>query len=372
MSKPSVHLSFIDACKAIAAQLIVLHHLSAYGPLAEAAREVAPMLMTWLFEYGRIAVQVFLVVGGFLAARGLAPTGEPRFTNPLTVIWRRYLRLVLPFLAALALAMLAAAWVRPLLDDDFVPGAPGFVQWLSHALLLHGVLDQDALSAGVWYVAIDFQLFSLMALALWLGRLGGMPFLAPVAVLALAVASLFVFNRNPEWDNWGVYFFGSYGLGAAAWWASARGRMASWLGVIAAVAVAALVLDFRLRIAVALAVALALGFARRTGWLERWPRAEVFEFLGRISYSLFLVHFPVCLVANALIARLESITPLQALGGVLLTWGASVLLATVFFRYVESAAPGWKLVERLDALLRQTAHRIARSIPQALFGRSGS
>jgi len=262
-------LALIDALKAVASQLIVLHHLSAYGPVAEAAGEAAPGLMAWLYDYARIAVQVFLVVGGFLAARALAPLAEPAFSDPLGLIRRRYQRLAIPYLAALALAVLGAALARRWMVDDAIPAPPGFFQGLAHAFLLQGLLGYDSLSAGVWYVAIDFQLFALMVLVLWAGRHGstrlGLPAIALVLVLALA--SLFGFNRDAAWDNWAIYFFGSYGLGAAAWWASARGRLAAWLGVMATIAIAALVVDFRLRIAVALAVALALGFARRGGWL---------------------------------------------------------------------------------------------------------
>jgi len=85
---------------------------------------------------------------------------------------------------------------------------------------------------------------------------------------------------------------------------------------------AALAIDFRLRIAVALAVALTLGLSRRCGLLERWPEWPVLAFLGRISYALFLVHFPVCLLANALFVRLGLNAPGAALAFMALAWAA--------------------------------------------------
>ena len=362
-------LALIDALKAVASQLIVLHHLSAYGPVAEAAGEAAPGLMAWLYDYARIAVQVFLVVGGFLAARALAPLAEPAFSDPLGLIRRRYQRLAIPYLAALALAVLGAALARRWMVDDAIPAPPGFFQGLAHAFLLQGLLGYDSLSAGVWYVAIDFQLFALMVLVLWAGRHGstrlGLPAIALVLVLALA--SLFGFNRDAAWDNWAIYFFGSYGLGAAAWWASARGRLAAWLGVMATIAIAALVVDFRLRIAVALAVALALGFARRGGWLETWPRARVLGFLGRISYSVFLVHFPICLLANALFVRSGGTSSEAAMAALILTWGASILAGTAFHRWVESPASRWHW-EDIPAALKA----LGRRIPLLLSARSRS
>ena len=82
----------------------------------------------------------------------------------------------------------------------------------------------DALSAGVWYVAIDFQLFALMTLLLWLGRRPRWP---QALLLGLMLASLFFFNRDEDWDNWALYFFGAYGMGAAAFWAGNARRPAA-------------------------------------------------------------------------------------------------------------------------------------------------
>ena len=68
MSKPANRMPLIDALKAIAALLVLLNHFSSYGPLAEAARDAFPAISGWIFEYCRMAVQVFLVIAGFLAA----------------------------------------------------------------------------------------------------------------------------------------------------------------------------------------------------------------------------------------------------------------------------------------------------------------
>ena len=337
-------MPLIDAFKAIASQLIVLHHLAAYGPLAGAAHEIAPGTIGWLYDYARIAVQVFLVVAGFLAARGMSPQGGALAGSPWPLIARRYLRLAIPYFAAIALAIAGAALAHLWMDDEAIPAPPTLAQLAAHALLLQSVLGFDSLSAGLWYIAIDFQLFALMTLLLWTGRLGGA---APALVLAMAALALFVFNRHENLDNWAIYFFGSYGLGAAAWWAGDRRRPATWLGVVAGVALAALIVDFRLRIAVALAVALTLAFSRRRGLRERWPEWPLLAFLGRISYSLFLVHFPVCLLANALFVRLGLNAPGAALAFMALAWAASVAVATLFYRWVEKPAASVRIAAAL-------------------------
>ena len=109
MSNTANRMPLIDALKAIASQLIVLHHLAAYGPLSNAVQQAAPWLVGWFYDYARMAVQVFLVIGGFLAARGLAAQGDGLATAPFGLIWKRYTRLVIPFMAAMALAVVGAA-----------------------------------------------------------------------------------------------------------------------------------------------------------------------------------------------------------------------------------------------------------------------
>ena len=79
--------------------------------------------------------------------------------------------------------------------------------------------------------------------------------------------------------------------------------------------ISALVVDFRLRIALALATALCLGAASRSGLLERWPDNAALGWLGKVSFSVFLVHFPVCLLANAAYVKSGLSLPSTAAAG---------------------------------------------------------
>ena len=327
-------MPLIDALKGVAAQIILLHHLVSYGPLSKAANAMAPVTAGFLFDYGRMVVQVFLVIGGYLAARALLGSSALSTIPPGRLIWRRYVRLVIPFAAAMVIAILGAAMARLWLADDAIPAAPTFTQVLAHVLLLHGVIDVPALSAGVWYVAIDLQLYALLTLLLWVGmRFGERAAVALVA--ATAMAALFHFNRNAELDAWAIYFFASYGMGALVWWGCARGNALRWLPLLAGITVLALALDFRLRIALALFVALLLALVTLRPQL-RIPDSALLAWLGRTSYSVFLVHFPVCLVANAFYARFTDGGNGAALAAMIAAWGGSLLLGTAFHRYVEA------------------------------------
>lgn len=362
---PQTRQLHLDLLKIAGSQLIVWHHFSAYGPLAEAVHPLAPHLMDWLFAYARMAVQIFLVLGGYLAVQNLMPVAQQSRRALAKTLVKRYRRLALPFMAALLLSVLSAALARYALNDDFVPHAPTLSQALAHALMLQGVTGSDALSAGVWYVAIDFQLFALLAVLLWVGYRLGRRRMAQALVLGVMLASLWRFNLNDRLDNYAIYFFGSYGLGVVAFWASRSRRPGNWLLIAVLAGTLALFISFRERIALALLTAMLLVLRhmppkhlRRPRWLpEGWAR-RIHQW-GQASYALFLVHFPVLMLANAAFERWLSPHAVcwakdfaaqpnilhhsswQALGVLVACWLASMLLARLFERWVEAPLSRW-------------------------------
>ena len=336
-------MPLLDALKAIACLMIVAHHLAAYGPMSQIAYPLFPALIDGMYEYGRMAVPVFFVVAGFLFAGRYAPDGELLVPHPIQAIKRRYFRLVVPYLAALILAIGCAALARIWMVHESIPVTVGPFQLLAHALLLQDLLDQEVLSAGIWYVAIDFQLFAITVILLWLsGQIqhrrpnlkgGGL-----ILIASLTLASLFIFNRDKSLDETAFYFFGSFGLGILIYWISGMRRRNLWLLALALVVIAALLVDFRVRIAVAGVVMLMLGLARQHGsLLESLPMPGFLTSLGRISYSVFLVHFPLCLVVNATFFHFFPAHPVANGFGLILAFGISILGGALFFRWIESA-----------------------------------
>ena len=336
---PAQRLTGVDALKALGCSLIVWHHLAFYGPMSDVVHGAAPDLMDWLYSYARMAVQVFLVVGGFLAAFSLAPEGRASFQQPLRLLFQRYRRLALPLVVAVLITVVVAALVRPWLQHDSVPGAPSLWQLLAHLFLLQDLVGQEALSAGIWYVAIDLQLFAITVLVLTLVPGERHRWL----VLALAVASLLLFNRHAALDMTGLYFFGAYALGMLAWWASRSEQPGRWLLGIAALGATALLLDFRGRLLVAVVVALLLVWLQRGAWPQRWLQPAWVLRLGQISYSVFLIHFPVCLLVNAVVNHFWPAQLAANTLGLLAAFGLSLLAGDALFRWVESPRARWRV-----------------------------
>lgn len=358
--------ALIDCTKGLACAAIVWHHLAFYGPMSDVARQAVPGLIDWLYEYARMAVQVFLVLGGFLAAASLAPQGQARFTDPAQRIARRFVRLVVHYAVALVIAIVVQAAVQPWFDHASVSDVPDLGQLLAHALLLQSVLDEESLSAGVWYVAIDFQLFALTTLVLagvsrvavalrargvsryWPWALSG----AQALVATGVAASLLYFNRDADWDVWAVYFFGAYGLGMLAYWAVQSPRALgawSWALLIAALVVAALALEWRPRIALAGVTALLLVMTMRSPAMQRWQGWAPLSRLGQISYSVFLVHFAVCVLVNAVESYFWPQSVAAAMAGMGIAFVLSIAAGHLLYERVERHVPTWQSALRWQA-----------------------
>jgi peptidoglycan/LPS O-acetylase OafA/YrhL len=338
MSHPS-RFAFLDLLRVLAAQLIVLHHLAFYGPLSEHAHAVAAGPIDWLFEYGRLAVQVFFVAGGYCLAGGLARRPIASWGGFGRMAVDRYLRLGLPYLAALAVAIAANEVARLCMVHPSISASPTLGQLLAHVLLLHNVLGYEALTAGIWYVAIDLQLGVLVALvyvvAARLSVTRGQV-IARWALLALGVLSAFFWNRVPGLDRFAIYFLASYVLGMAGVWSRdgsmPKGCFWAYLGVIGL----ALYVDFRVRLAVAAATAVILVLTHGWTWLDRISSIRPLRQLALISYSLFLIHFPICLVVNAWWSSRFPPDPRLSLLGMAVAWCLSMAGGFLFYHLVES------------------------------------
>ncbi len=336
--------SAIDVLKIMAAQMIFWHHLSSYGDMAHWLSQSLPSLYNFLYDYARMAVQVFLVVSGYLAAQHLNLDIRPSLLRSAR---KRYFRLAPVYIVALLWSSLCVLLIGPHFSADWLTAPPTWGQSLAHLTLLHSLLDYPALSTGIWYVAIDFQLYLLLMVLVYATHVA-----APsrwretffsTLLLGVCTISLWWFNLDERWDNWALYFFGSYGLGLLAA-RSQRGRQHQAFFLLALLmALLSLEMNWRWRIALACCTALllwALPYCRcrcRCLW-SSWPSLRIT--LADSSYAFFLTHFGVLIVFNAAWQSMswQQLNPSHPLGWgmLLLACIASVVLGMATHKWVET------------------------------------
>jgi peptidoglycan/LPS O-acetylase OafA/YrhL len=340
----------VDVFKVVAAQLIVWHHFSAYGPMADTMNLQWPKLIDWLYTNARLAVQVFLVVGGFLAAQSVM--NKP-LKHPFIHILKRYLRLAPIYILALSLVTLAVACLRPNIQADWLPSAPTFLQFLAHALLVHDLAGIEALSSGAWYVAIDFQLFVVLILLCHCLQGFGLRMLS-LGVALLCVASMAWFNRMDALDVWAIYFFAAYGLGVLAAWAkrSAWDAAVFWATVL--LALGALWIEYRSRLSLALITAVWLTIKPKS--MVHWtPMRRVVHRLANSTYVLFLTHFGVLVVFSAMWNHSHFYNPVTAFALTGFAWGCSVGLGLFLHEKAELPIHHW-ISHRSKLMFLRMAH----------------
>jgi peptidoglycan/LPS O-acetylase OafA/YrhL len=365
----------LDVFKAAGCVLIVVHHLAFYGPMSDVLMQVWPGLIEWLYDRARLAVQMFLVCGGFLTAASLAKLDHLSVRSAAALLWRRYLRLSLPLLAALSVTVLVSEIIRPGFQHDSLSALPSWHQALAHVGLAQHVLELEALSAGVWYVAIDFQLYALALLLVAVSSKLGAVYSGLSSDgwqrclwTVLAAASLWWWSGQDSLDNYAVFFCGAYGLGWLAHHLRVQGFSAKAWAVLLLLGLVALALDPRWRLVTCWLVAALLAGAP-VSWFE--PRhipaslQRSVQYLSRISYSVFVIHFGVSLLVNAGVTRHwpGQIWPNGL--GMLASLGLSIGAGAVLFHFVEQPKPNvqrwamWVLIFMTSVALAMRINNLA-------------
>jgi peptidoglycan/LPS O-acetylase OafA/YrhL len=251
---------------------------------------------------------------------------------------------VIPYLGAIALAIAASFVASRLMEHHSISAMPDVPQLLSHLFFLQNILGYESLSAGLWYVAIDFQLFAVCALlvflveklspASWSYR--STRLITLIIFSALTIASVIFFNRHDIYDVWFIFFFATYGLGLlTAFLVRSRSHHVLILSVAAITIFSLYYQDFRERLSVALITALILFSSYESNWSQSKLWNNPLRKIGEMSYSIFLVHFPVSLVVSGIWAQLYPSDPWMNVLGMSVSAILSLLLAAPFYKYIE-------------------------------------
>jgi peptidoglycan/LPS O-acetylase OafA/YrhL len=321
---------------------------------------MAAKLAEWLPQFEQflradalMAVQIFLVLGGYLTAKSLAgaePISQFEFFSKLAA---RYQRLVIPLLAALSVAVAVTALVRPYFNHSSLSEAPSWWQVGAHIFLLQDILNFEAFSAGVWYVAIDFQLFAMALSCAWLAQVwqsasekGWVVRKTLGLWLTLTLLSIFIWNLNPLLDIWGPYFFSAYGLGlcVGAWRKAGLKISLPQLGLLILMVGALAHFEHpRTRLMVAISTALVLcWYETKNGKPIEFLQLNWIRKLSSASYAIFLIHFSVSLVVSAVVFNDEPDNISINAVGLLISFALSIYLGHLLHQHVEKPPPTWK------------------------------
>lgn len=350
-------LETLDALRGIAALSVVASHIIFVMPsftddvaIFSASTWADPAI--WFrytplraFVGGPAAVIIFFLLSGFVLSLAFL---SGKAVGYRSFIWRRFCRIYIPFIVAI---LLAAALFQ-YSDVNYVPFVSDWFNndsWsepLTPALLLGHVLmfgtkPEMSLNNVMWSLVHEVRI-SIMFPAIMIMVMRSTRWSIVVSLLLLLLSG--VLHRiipgavADTWLDtlWYIPFFVAGALiarhrNAISIATSKLGRRFEWLAVgvaIVLLAIPAGVPFAELPYGVAGAMLIILAVAG--GEFAKLMGASLFQWLGRVSYSLYLVHLPIILTMVHLLAGMWPLSAILALSLL-----ASLTVAELMYRAVE-------------------------------------
>lgn len=370
-NQTSIHLVELDSLRGLAAMSVLLLHFLEGWLQTSPPHYVYYFLYIPLLTSGNAAVMMFFVLSGFVLT---LPQMVPKPASYPAYAVRRICRIYLPYLAALAVALLGCWRFHglQLYGDRFritwrdAPSISGIAQHLAFL----GRYDVYAYNTPIWSLVHEMRI-SLIFPLLCLVSLRMRAWVAFLVAVSLQAAARLVDRFSGPYTGGGypgvpsifwsltVSFCGIFLVGSilarhrekiVAWLT----RLPSWLLTVllvvsiglyqynAALHIPRFLRDFVAGLGAAYFIMLALVPG---GWLSRFLRLRPLRWLGKVSYSLYLVHMPILMTLAILLYKKAPpgpmVVPFVAL---------SLLAAAAFHRWVEvpSMRLGRTLARRLD------------------------
>jgi peptidoglycan/LPS O-acetylase OafA/YrhL len=313
-------LPALDMLRGIAALSVVLFHFYTSSPLPEVLK--LPAWADTVFRSGYLGVDVFFVLSGLVIAVTLPQNGITwayigRFA------WRRSVRLDPPYWVTLAFASVIYSGLGN-------PPSAGSV--VAHVVYLQDILGFGNIISPFWTLCYEIQFYLVLVVLVWLaqryGRVVGwllavLPVLWSVAILA----------SGQHGHGWFINLWYEFALGVATT-AMLWRQLSFRVWVLFSFGILALSIPIRSASATtAAATAIMIGLAGRAGWLERVTGGPGLQWLGRISYSLYLVHIAGCEVARRGAAFAHN--RWQGAFVIAIALAAVLALAELFHRLIE-------------------------------------
>jgi peptidoglycan/LPS O-acetylase OafA/YrhL len=319
-ARPRLH--FLDGIRGLAALLVVLHHMWTHSFLRAPAMDYPLWFRAFSFlKYGHHLVAVFIVLSGFCLMLPVVMAGGVMKNGVMGYIKRRARRLLPPYYAALALSTaLLLFFPSTRIDDGTIYGAyhrdDMAGSFIAHLFLVHNLWPNWAsrIDGPMWSVATEWQIyfvFPFVLLPLW--RKWG--YAAPIAIgIALGLAVLNTFLREASFWYIGLFAMGMAACGVC-FTPNQADKSRSWLwgaGALALVATAGAAFGSTvltgpcIDIACGVLTASLLIYCTRRSvvpedcapLITRILSSRPIVALGGISYSLYLTHFPLLLMAE--------------------------------------------------------------------------
>ena len=319
-ARSTAYVEVLDPMRGIAALAVVLFHYS--GSIIPS---ITPNALTALFDVGRYVVHVFFVISGFVIPFSMyranyGHAGLGRF------MLRRYIRIApAAYIASLLIILYFVFGEMTLgrpIRSEIWPGI-NTLSIIGNLLFHPEPMGTLWFNFPYWTLMVEFQFYFLIGLLF--------PFLTTSHRSWVPAATLLVCLLVTPFDRGHFFHYSAYFIGGTLiflWRYGFLGRLPFILLLVICLALSAWVDPISSIIAVGAGAVILSGIAfkdRFTTWL------------GHISYSLYIIHVPVALFAEAVTVKILQIDPEPTWRIVLLFFYTvlALIFAHIFHRIIE-------------------------------------
>ena len=397
-SGPIARIDFLEGVRGVLASWVMIGHFLLFLGAATLLKTGGATLLgkaAFIAVNGEPPVYLFMIISGFVICHLIRSRAEPYGVY----IFRRYLRLFPSLACCFVFGLLVSYWQPDVLtrlpwgDDSFLVAVTHnaslhrqyvALNVLTHILLIHGLIPPSALPDAAaaflgpaWSISTEWQFYLIAPLAVAASRR-----LFSLVFLCLGVVLLQVFFAhyrlaasqgafNPGFIGLYVQYFFIGGVSYFVWRALHRAAAAApWLGNVqgillcgAGISMFMLMPALQGIVSGGMSLTPFLSISVFAIWIFLFSclcqvtlaphgiEARIVQavgccppamFLGRISYSVYMVHFPLAIVLLRFAKPFwqmprPAFVVLFLIAGSLATIGAAALL----YRYVEAPTIRW-------------------------------
>lgn len=334
--------AFIDGLRGIAALWVVVMHFQTL--ILERTTHSFPSWLEAIFKQGHMGVKIFFVLSGFVIAYSIR-NQEITFSFVRNFFIRRSIRLDPPYWITLML-LTSLILAGPILFNKGHEYVPSSSEFLLNAFYLQNFAEVKNILPVAWTLCLEFQFYLIFVFCLQFvqylnkktnnslfnySKSAGTLFFVSFFLISLCVAA----DLLPNIPGLFLPFWYSFFIGCVLCWGLVNyisdGR------IIFLLVLMGLFSFFNLDILITLAISLIIYSSVKLGKMDSFLNFPVFQFFGKISYSIYLLHWPVGIKFISLLAFLmgNSINLISPYVLMLISVSICVFASALFFKYVE-------------------------------------
>jgi len=329
---------FIDGLRGIAALSVVLFHLKVNIQIYQP--QSFNVYIDELLHLGHLGIQIFFVLSGFVIAYSLRQTRMDIFFFTRFLI-RRSVRLDPSYWTIVGITLLLAIIANMTFKANHeFPFS--FQQILYNILYLPDMMQVTLIVPVAWTLCLEFQFYFVFALLLlFMQRLKLRSYYQLIIWSGLSIFSILQNTPLaiiPEKPMWFIIYWYSFFLGCLTCWKVLNHITKStyWFHIFF-IALCSLWTNNSHAI-VSLLVALLIYLVFNINAMHSGLKQGVFQYLGKISYSLYLIHWPLGMkLVDIVYIKIGSQLnhPLITTSFLILSLGFIILAADIFYRWIE-------------------------------------